>query len=275
LFGSVLVLTSQPSVSLLALQSAKPAVHAPLQVLAAQLTEAMWLPEQTSEQPPQLFASVAVLISQPSVSLLLLQSAKPAVQTPLQLPAAQLCVAMWLAEQPLPQVPQLAGSVARFFSQPSPAMPLQLPKLALQARLQVLPPQLADAFGPLAQTVPQAPQLPGSKVVLVQTPLQAERPAWQLSVQTPAVQTLPAAQTVLQPPQWVLSVCSLTQVPLQLVSPVWQLTVQTPPEQICPALQTVPQVPQLALSVCLLTQVPLQMPRPAWQVSWQVPPEQT
>src|SRR5207302_1358962 len=79
---------SQPSDCLLPLQSANPAAQVPLQVLLAHVTVAMWLDEQATPQPPQLVVLDAVLVSHPSVCLLLLQSAKPAAQVPLQVPGA-------------------------------------------------------------------------------------------------------------------------------------------------------------------------------------------
>ena len=66
---------SQPSICLLPLQSAKPAVQAPLHAPPPHVREAMLFDEHAVPQAPQLFGSVAIAISQPSVSLLLLQSA--------------------------------------------------------------------------------------------------------------------------------------------------------------------------------------------------------
>lgn len=60
---------------------------------------------------PQLFGSVRMLTSQPSICLLLLQSAKPAAQVPLQKPAVQVTVSMWLGEQTVPHAPQFVTLV--------------------------------------------------------------------------------------------------------------------------------------------------------------------
>src|SRR5690349_4878380 len=99
----------------------------------------MLMLEQTVLQPPQLRVSVATTVSQPSRSLLLLQSAVPALQRPVQLPAVQIGAAMLLPEQKAPQAPQFVGSLATRVSQPSPCllllqsaapalqMPVQLP----------------------------------------------------------------------------------------------------------------------------------------------------
>src|SRR5579883_1169597 len=108
---SVLVFTSQPLVCLLLSQSAKPGLQAPLHPPEEQVGVMMLLFEQSVPQAPQLFGSVVRLTSQPSVSLLPLQSAKPALQAPLQVPPPQLGVAMLFFEQARPQAPQFAGSI--------------------------------------------------------------------------------------------------------------------------------------------------------------------
>ena len=65
---------------------------------------------QAVPQPPQLAASMAVLVSHPSL-LSLLQSAQPLLQAPVpQAPPAQVATAL-VALQTVPQAPQLAGSV--------------------------------------------------------------------------------------------------------------------------------------------------------------------
>jgi hypothetical protein len=110
---------SQPSVCLLLLQSAVPALQLPLQAPAAQLGLVMLLFEQTVPHEPQFEAFVASTTSQPSVCLFALQSAVPALQLPLQTPAAQLGVAILVFEQAVPHAPQFATVVLRFVSQPS------------------------------------------------------------------------------------------------------------------------------------------------------------
>ena len=59
--------------------------------------------EHAAPQPPQWSGLLAVLISQPSVRRLPLQSAKPAVQVEMQEPAAQAGVTTPCAEQAAPQ----------------------------------------------------------------------------------------------------------------------------------------------------------------------------
>ncbi len=68
------------------------------------------VPEQTLPQDPQLALLALVLTSQPSVNLLLLQSAKPALQVPLQTPAPHDLVRL-APEQTWPQPPQLLTSL--------------------------------------------------------------------------------------------------------------------------------------------------------------------
>src|SRR5579883_908325 len=117
---------SQPLVSLLLSQSAKPVLQTPLHAPIAQVGLAMLLFEHTRPQLPQLVGSPATLVSQPLLCLLLSQSAKPALQAPLHAPIAQVGAAMFSFEQTVPQVPQLAGSVFRLTSQPSVSLlPLQ------------------------------------------------------------------------------------------------------------------------------------------------------
>jgi hypothetical protein len=64
--------------------------------------------------------------------------------------------------QALPQAPQLASSVWRFTSQPELGLLSQSAKPEAQAMLQRPVVQLRVALAPVAQTVPQAPQVAGS-----------------------------------------------------------------------------------------------------------------
>ena len=127
------VLTSQPSVRLLPLQSAKPAVHAPLQTPPPHCAATLLL-EQVAPQPPQLFASPFTLTSQPSTCLLPLQSAKPAVHAPLQTPAVHCCATL-LPEQTVPQPPQLFAELVVLTSQPLAGLPSQFAKFAVQVQV--------------------------------------------------------------------------------------------------------------------------------------------
>jgi hypothetical protein len=111
LFGLLVMLISQPSVRLLALQSAKPVAQVPVQFPPEQAA-VMLLVEQAMPQPPHAVAVALVSVSQPSERRLALQSARPVAQVPLHVPAAQVRVAMPVAEHAIPQPLQLSGSMA-------------------------------------------------------------------------------------------------------------------------------------------------------------------
>ena len=155
---SDLVFTSRPLRSLLPLQSAKPVAQVPLQAPLPQVTVSMLLVEQLMPHPPQEVAVVLMFTSQPSVSLLPLQSAKPVVQVPLQTPLPQVVVAMLAVEHTRPQPPQSAAVTLRLASQPLFLLPSQSAKPALHTGEQAPDTQLVvpSAF---VQVVPQAPQL--------------------------------------------------------------------------------------------------------------------
>jgi hypothetical protein len=145
----------------------------------------MWLEEQTMPQPPQLLVLVATFVSQPSVCLLPLQSAKPAVQAPLHTPEVQVWLTMWLLEQTVPQFPQLFGSVLTLTSQPFAVTLSQFENPALQAAMVQAPPEQAGVPLGVEHRLPQEPQLLTSLLRLRQMPPQLTWPAEQLMVQTP------------------------------------------------------------------------------------------
>jgi len=120
----------------------------------------MWFDEQTWPQPPQLFGSVPVATSQPSVRLLLLQSVKPWEQLPASHdPDAQMR-AIWLVEHACPQPPQLSEFVLTLISQPSVRLlPLQSLKPELQTPDSHEPPEQTRAMLDGEQAAPQEPQL--------------------------------------------------------------------------------------------------------------------
>src|SRR5438105_1143180 len=101
----------QPLVSLVASQFAKPVLQVPLSQEPLLQARLMLFEEQTAPQPPQLLASTAVCVSQPSLSLLLLQSDQPPVQVPLHRPLPQVRVCMLAFEQTLAHPPQLLASM--------------------------------------------------------------------------------------------------------------------------------------------------------------------
>ena len=64
----------------------------------------------------------------------------------------------------------------------------------------------AEHTSPAGHAVPQAPQLPLSVWVLVQTPPQRVSPVWQLGEHVPPEQTWPAGQALPHAPQFWSSV---------------------------------------------------------------------
>ena len=76
------MLISQPSTCLSELQSDQPDSQVPVLQEPPEQARETWNAEHIVPQPPQLFTSVPVLVSHPSVRLLLLQSAKPLAQMP-------------------------------------------------------------------------------------------------------------------------------------------------------------------------------------------------
>jgi len=113
-------------------------------------------------QPPQLFTSLLVWVSQPLRAMFSSaeQSAYPELQTTLHWPLVQVAAPLALLQAP-PQLPQLASSVLLLTSQPLPMSPSQLRKPAAQVYWQApseQPPEtmLGGAFA--AQSLPQLPQ---------------------------------------------------------------------------------------------------------------------
>src|SRR5207249_944430 len=91
---------------------------------------------------PQFVVLVATFCSQPSTFLFPLQSRKPALQGPLQIPPEQVG-AMLFGEQIIPHMPQFDALVAMFTSQPSVcSLPLQSANPVLQGPLQTPPVQV-------------------------------------------------------------------------------------------------------------------------------------
>ena len=127
---------------------------------------------QTTPQPPQLFTSLVVLTSQPSVRRLPLQSAKPALQVPVHALPEHTGVAMLFDEQAIPQPPQLVELVVVLVSHPLVLLPSQLPKPAAHTGEHTLATQLVELVPVVAHTVPHAPQLLALVVVLTHTPEQ-------------------------------------------------------------------------------------------------------
>jgi len=104
---------------------------------------------------------------------------------------------------------------------------------------------------PVAQVVPQAPQLSGSfPLVFTHEPFgHIVVPPLQLVAQLPPLQTWPDGQALPQPPQLALS--CVMQLPLQLSRPAWHW--QDPLWQVCPAVQALPHAPQFCGSDAAFT----------------------
>jgi hypothetical protein len=102
-------------------------------------------------------------------------------------------------------------------SQPSAGLALQSAKPTLQVKPQRAPVHDEVALATAGQTVPQAPQLRGSVLVLVQLPAQLTRPLAQVTTQVPAEHTWPAAHIRPHVPQLLRSTWRSRQVPEQLV----------------------------------------------------------
>lgn len=153
-FWAVPSMVSQPSVGS-ELQSAVPGMQGfCTQLPCLQVSKG----EHVVPQPPQLFGSVAGGASQPLPGFLS-QSRKPASHAPRpHAPALQTGVALMVV-QTVPQVPQLAGSVAVAASQPLIASMSQSKKPALQVPTVQEPPAVhaGVAFGTShgVQDVPQ------------------------------------------------------------------------------------------------------------------------
>src|SRR5437763_13914179 len=108
---------------------------------------------------PQFFASIASVTSQP-LAAPPSQSAKPILHDWMpHAPPMHPGVPFATAPHVLPQAPQLLASVARFFSQPSAATPLQSAQGALHMPMPHVPAlQAAVAFDGIGHTLPHRPQ---------------------------------------------------------------------------------------------------------------------
>ena len=124
---------------------------------------------------------------------------------------------------------------------------------------------------PLAQVVPQAPQLRLSLLRLSQAPLQFVRPALQVNTHVEPVHEVvprvaplvgPGQAAVQEVPQWFAAV-GASHVPLHESRPCCRCIM--PPEHVEPLVQIVPQAPQLPLSPLRLSQAPLQFASPVLQ----------
>ena len=232
-------------------QLPKPAVHVIEQSPPVQ--DAVPLVElQTLLQTPQLAASVVRLASQPFENLVS-QSENPALQAPAGIVQAEfrhVAVAL-AATQAVPQVPQFKASFVVVVSQPSPTLPLQLPKPAAQVILQTPAEQLGVPWE-LLQAAPQVPQLVALLLVSASQPFAAFAPLisqfWKLPLQDVIVQVpathaptaLAGAHTEPHALQLFVSVLRLTSQPSE----------RSPLQSAKPASQVlIPQAPNVHLAV--------------------------
>jgi hypothetical protein len=195
------------------------------------------------------------------------QSANPALQAArTQFEARHAPVAL-LNPQALPQKPQLLASEARLVSHPSAGLLLQFANPGSQApTLHTEAVQAPKPWATAGQTLPHAPQLLRSEVVLVSHPFeglpsQLPKPAVQVAwPHTPPMQAAevlaPEGQVMVQPPQLAGSLWRSTQAPPQRV---WPLTGQAhwPLTQAWAAGQATPQLPQLKGSAVTCASQPL------------------
>lgn len=124
---------------------------------------------QTVPQVPQLLLSFCVLISQPSIGLLL-QSLNPDAQEAIwQFPAVHAGVS-WFVEHATPHPPQLLTSVWLLTSHPSALLLLQFKYPGLQVMVQTPDWQAGLEFCSVAQRSPQLPQFCGSVWRFLQNP---------------------------------------------------------------------------------------------------------
>lgn len=143
-----------------------------------------------------------------------------------------------------PQNPQLNGSVVTF---------AQLCPHCIRPVAQVFEHMPCEHKSPPVQTVPHAPQLFGSLIVLAHAMPHAESGA--VHEHCPFVQLCPEPQALLQVPQWRRSVAVVTHCPTQLVCPSAHIgpvppvaeppvpVPETPPDDVPPV-----DVPPLPLS---------------------------
>ena len=287
----MVVAVSQPSVSLLLLQSPNPDAHAPVHTPAAQVRVAMFVPEHTlAVHAPQWSGSVCRFTSQPFVRSPS-QFAKPAVQVIPQTLAAQAAVP-FVPLHAAAQVPQLEALVVVFVSQPFATLLSQFPYPTLHAIPHFPPVQLAVPLLVL-HAAEQAPQFVALVLVFVSQPFatllsQFPYPALHAIPHCPPLQlAVPFVplQAVLQAPQFVALVLVLISQPLaallsQFSNPTLHAIPHCPPLQLAVPfvlLHGVAQVPQFAAFVFVfvsqpLPRMPSQFPNPALHTIPHCPP---
>ena len=212
---------------------------------AEQHTPFVQVPPQALPQPPQLARSVAVFVQVPAV-----HSAKFVAHLILQaLPSHAALPLLGGAGQFLPQLPQFAVAVVKSTQ--------DVPHSCFEPQSVVQVP--FKQTWPVAQALPQLPQLVPELFTSTQLPLQFVWPAAQHSPfrHTPA-------QAVPHFPQFARSVCMSMQRPLQRLSWPSHWMPHLPPMQVAVPeaggpLQMVEQLPQWLTSVLTAMQDAPQM----------------
>ena len=132
-------------------------VHWPL----SQAREATLVPEQTRPQPPQLFTSLVLVVSQPSSAAGAAgreQLLEPALQPDTQSPPLHARALTPVESQLRPQAPQLSTLVERSVSQPFVTSPSQSPVVPGQVAMLQRPAVQAGVPVGVVHTLPHAPQ---------------------------------------------------------------------------------------------------------------------
>jgi hypothetical protein len=279
---------SQPLESMLS-QSSRPTLQLPMLQTPVEQSAVANAREHVIPQPPQ-FASVRVLVSQPSATLPL-QSAQPALhETISHVPVVQLPLA-FAGAHAIPQAPQLVSVLTRV-SHPLALMPSQLPYPTAQS-VSVHAPVAQEAvpFGN-EHGIPHPPQFMRLRMLVSQPFVvlmsQSSKPGAHVVTRHVPVEQSPepleGAQIEPQAPQSALVVSGVSHPfmsrPSQSPQRGEQLaTSQVPLAQVESALfraQVTPQPPQWLVEVNAVSQPspssPLQSPQPGSQVpTWHIP----
>jgi hypothetical protein len=138
--------------------------------------EATLVPEQARPQPPQLFTSLVLVVSQPSSAAGAagrVQLLEPALHPDTHNPPLQARVVTEVEAQARPQPPQLSTLVVSSVSQPFETSPSQSPVVPGQLAMLHLPAVQAGVPVGVVHTLPHAPQFCGSVATGVSHPSSA------------------------------------------------------------------------------------------------------
>jgi hypothetical protein len=154
-------------------QLPKPSAQLEVQRPLSQARDATLAPEQARPQPPQLFTSLVLAVSQPSSAVGAAgraQLLKPAAQPDTQSPPLQARAPTAVEAQPRPQAPQWSTLVVSSVSQPFSTSPSQSPSVPGQFAMLHLPAVHPGVPVGVVHTLPQAPQFCGSPAIGVSQP---------------------------------------------------------------------------------------------------------